>query len=332
MAGRTERGQTGGLVERLPRAAEFISVAAVALLLSAAGLSALEADPAANLTISGEVNGSVLSLGASSRFAGAISSLVWRGKEFLNSFDHGREMQSAASYDGYGECLNPTEAGSEKDGTGPTSSSRVLHSAGVGRKLDATVQMAYWLTPGESYAGACGSWAGVHAAQNKTVLSPDSVRMQAQIMSGRGEAGVIRIDIAFTTSQDHHSATFEALTGYMPPEFSEFHAYNAATSSLLPLSDGPGEQPHPIIFSTPDHQFALGIFSSGLPQRRYPDAGYGRWRFALDTVKWNAVYRESPVPRGTYRYRCYVAVGTMDDVRATLSSLAMASGSNTVPR
>ncbi|MEA1834548.1 hypothetical protein U8607_20855 [Methylobacterium durans] len=53
--------------------------------------------------------GSEIVLSASTRTAGAIDSLAWNGREFLNRFDHGRELQSAASFDGYGECFNPTE-------------------------------------------------------------------------------------------------------------------------------------------------------------------------------------------------------------------------------
>jgi hypothetical protein len=94
------------------------------------------------------------------------------------------------------------------------------------------------------------------------------------------------------------------------------------------LTDGPGEQPLPVILSTPDHHFAMGVFSPELPRKARPTAGYGRFRFlnnprtaGWNTVKWNAVYREAPVPRGKYHYHCYVMVGTVDDVRRTLDQL-----------
>jgi len=61
----------------------------------------------------------------------------------------------------------------------------------------------------------------------------------------------------------------------------------------------PGEQALPVILATLDHNFALGIFFAGLPQKAHPTAGYGRFRFLnnprianWNTVKWNAVYRE----------------------------------------
>ena len=88
-----------------------------------------------------------------SRLAGAIHSLTWNGKEFINSADHGRQLQSASNLDletrFSGESFNPTEAGSRHDGAGPTSTSRLLHMIAEGNALQTTSQMAFWLQPGE---------------------------------------------------------------------------------------------------------------------------------------------------------------------------------------
>jgi hypothetical protein len=281
------------------------------LFLAATGLAA----PRPDLSISGKVNGSTLTLRTSARMAGAIDSITWHGKEFINAHDHGRELQSASSFDGYGECLNPTEAGSAKDGAGPSSSSRLVSGRAHGRTLETTIEMAYWLVPGTPYHTACGSHADFRQAKNETVRSSDTLIKRVTI-----EGNVLSYDVTFVTAEDHQSATFEALTGYMPPEFSEFLAYDPATRAIVPLTDGPGEQTLPVILATPDHNFAMGVYSPGLPQKTFPKAGYGRFRFP-GTVKWNAVYREAPVPRGQYHYHCYVMVGTVDDVRSTLDRL-----------
>jgi hypothetical protein len=260
--------------------------------------------------------------------AGAIESLNWRGKEFINAHDHGRELQSASSYDGYGECLNPTEAGSAKDGAGSTSSSRFVSGGARGHTLETTIEMAYWLTPGTPYRRACGSHADVQQAKNDTVRSSDLLIKRVQI-----EKDAIAYDVTFVTAEDHRSATFEVLTGYMPPEFSEFLAYDATTRKMVALSDGPGEQDRPVVLATPDHAFAMGVFSPGLPQKAHPKNGYGRFRFlqnpkvaGWNTTKWNAVYREAPVPRGRYTYRCYVMVGTLEDVRRIMQRMTTGSG------
>jgi hypothetical protein len=67
--------------------------------------------PGYTKTIRGLVDGDELTLTVSSRFGGAVESVLWRGKEFINTWDHGREISYAWGMDDYGECLNPTEPG-----------------------------------------------------------------------------------------------------------------------------------------------------------------------------------------------------------------------------
>ena len=132
----------------------------------------------------------------------------------------------------------------------------------------------------------------------------------------------IRYDVEFEvpSGERHTLAQFEALTGYMPPEFSEFWALERSSGKLLPLDDGPGEQELPVLFSTPSGSHAMGVYS--------PDVspGYGRFRFPVEKVnKWNCVFRvRNPkgIRAGKYSYRMYVAAGTRDDVKMTLNSLA----------
>lgn len=286
----------------------------------------LAAAPRPDLSISAKANGSILTLRTSARMAGAIDSITWRGKEFINAYDHGRELQSASSFDGYGECLNPTEAGSNKDGPGPDSSSLLLQSKTRGRTLETTIEMAFWWLPGAPYPRGCGAHKDFRQAKNETVRSRDRLVKRVTL----GSDGVISYDVMFVTAEDHQSATFEAVTAYMPPEFSDFLAYDPATRIVVPLTDGPGEQKLPVILATPDHNFAMGVFSPALPQKAFPNIGYGRFRFLnnpkianWNTVKWNAVFREAPVPRGQYHYHCDVIVGTVDDVRRALDRLTL---------
>ena len=67
---------------------------------------------------SNKVDGSYVYVSCSKRQGGAVDSLVWKDKEFINNWDHGRQLQMAMSVEGYGECWNPTEAGGKSDGTG----------------------------------------------------------------------------------------------------------------------------------------------------------------------------------------------------------------------
>ncbi|MFX7820800.1 hypothetical protein ABTK26_21005, partial [Acinetobacter baumannii] len=76
-----------------------------------------------------------------------IHSLTWNGKEFIDSADHGRQLQSAINLDCgkaiRAETFNPTEAGSRRDGAGPTSSSRLLKLSAKGNTLETLSRMAF---------------------------------------------------------------------------------------------------------------------------------------------------------------------------------------------
>ena len=115
--------------------------------------------PSGNLVIRGKVGTSEIVITTTERLAGAIHSLKWAGKEFIDSHDHGRQLQSAASLDRasgkefWAECFNPTEAGSRADGAGNKSSSKLLRLQADGSELKTTIQMAFWLAPGEKSSG-----------------------------------------------------------------------------------------------------------------------------------------------------------------------------------
>jgi hypothetical protein len=272
------------------------------------------------------VGPSELVITTTSRVAGAIHSLTWNGQEFLDSFDHGRQLQSAANFDlsqpFVPEVFNPTEAGSLSDGVGPKSSSRLLRLHADGHRLETTNQMAFWLRPGETSQG--------HPALNTMVLSDHLVSKRVEIgMPGLPHA--IQYDVTFTVPENerHTLAQFEAVTGYMPDVFSEFWAFapdpGSGVRRLVSVDDGPGEQAHPVVLSTSDLQFAMGVYSPDQPSPGFAQAGYGRFRFRNERVtKWNCVFRvrdPSGVRAGDYRFRCRVVVGRLTDVEHTLSEL-----------
>src|ERR1035441_907436 len=63
--------------------------------------------PDGNAQILGGTNDSTIVITTTRRLAGAIDSLKWNGHEFINSADHGRQLQSACSFD------NMWDAGAE---------------------------------------------------------------------------------------------------------------------------------------------------------------------------------------------------------------------------
>ncbi len=278
--------------------------------------------PEANATIRAPAGSSEIVITTTARLAGAIHSLTWNGREFIDSADHGRQLQSASNLDRgtpiTSETYNPTEAGSRRDGAGEKSSSRLLRAVVGPGSLQTVTQMAFWLAPGEK--------SGPNLAKNTTVLSDHLLTKRVQF-GQRNLPHVIAYDATFTLppGERHTHAVFEALTGYMPPTFSEFRQFNPQTGALEPLSDGPGEGPRPVVFAVPGGSHAMGIYAPPQPAPNLTGPTYGRWRFAAaKVVKWNCVFRAKDpngLTPGEYPFRMFVIVGDLETVRTSLRTL-----------
>lgn len=298
----------------------------IATLCIAASASAEKANqrPSGNASIRSQAGASQIVITTTDRLAGAIHSLTWNGQEFIDSTDHGRQLQSAASFDCgiakdfWAERYNPTEAGSRLDGVGQKSSSKLLSIRAAGAELQTTTQMAFWLAPGEKSFG--------RLALNQSFLSEHRVSKRVRI-GYKDLPQVIDYEVAFTVPQGemHTYAQFEALTGYMPAEFEKFRKYLPGTDELVELSDQAGEQEYPIVFSNAAGTHAMGIFSPDQPSPGYEKAGYGRFRFREEkVVKWNCVFRKrsaSGIEPGDYRFRMFVPVGDLATVKQAMKSL-----------
>jgi len=257
----------------------------------------------------------------SARFAGAVVSIVYRGMEYIDVADHGRAMQSASSFDRLGECYNPTEAGNRDDGDRLRTTSRLLDARfGVGW-LKTENDMAFWLLPGTDYGATCGTTPKVRRAVNSAERAGHLLRKRVAFVEGI--PNLIEYEASFTVPNAHASATFEVVTGYMPVRFSRHWLFDMFKGELQDATRQ-GEQARPVILATPGGAHAMGVWSPGLPQN---GGGYGRFEFP-SVVKWNCVYREWDLRKGnTYRYLCYVAVGTLEEVKSALRQAAARIGS-----
>jgi hypothetical protein len=312
-------------LQRVPRG-HVRSMSAPALRTLALGflfVSAVQATSAVaapgDITIERPALGSTIRIETSARYAGAVSSLVFRGKQYVDTLDHGRELQSAESFDGLGECFNPTEAGTRADHTGPTSSSKVVEANSGSDWLETKTDMAFWRLPGEDYGHPCSPATTISRATNKDIR--EGYLLSKRITIGEGkEPNVIADHVDFTVPEAHTSAVFEAATLYTPTDFSKPYILNLTNGNIEPDTK-PGEQEFPVIVATSDGKNAVGLFSPLLPQPGVPGLGYG-YRGFPSTQKINCVFRAGAIPAGkVFHYDCYFVVGTLDEVKASILSL-----------
>jgi hypothetical protein len=267
------------------------------------------------------VDGEPLTLTTTSRLAGAVHSIRWKNQEFIDSFDHGRQLQSALSLDAmsddpyWAERFNPTEAGSRRDGDGNQTTSRLLAIESNATELRTTTQMAFWLAPDEMSSD--------RSALNTTILSEHLLHKRIRL-NAYADPRVIEVSNTFELAANelHRLAQFEVLTGYMPHGFDTFWKFDPALGELSELDDGPGEQPFPVVLSTSDGEYAMGAVSDGQPDGMLSQAGYGRFRFPVErVVKWNVVhrYRELPkIQKRRFSFRVLVFVGSLAQVRKSM--------------
>ncbi|WP_174300807.1 hypothetical protein [Caulobacter sp. S45] len=254
-------------------------------------------------------------------FAGAISSIRFRGREFLDASDHGRELQGAVQF-GWGECLNPTLAGASRDAPEESSSQLLSIRAGPIR-YGASTRMAFWNRPGSG----CTQAPGVRGLTlNRDEVSA-LVYTQDMAPGYRGHANAILAQIGIETPRALPPASVEALTGYMPPDFDTFIRYDPQNSRFRPdpalnLRSAEGEAP--LILSTADGRSAMGVIGlPGATQPRY--AGF----HSKAVGKWSVVYHETaPFTPGVHRYACVWIIGTRREVEDSLAAIVAQSAAD----
>ncbi len=286
---------------------------------------ACDQDPAVGYTASihGLVDGDELSLRISRRFGGSVESVTWRGKEFINTWDHGREISYAWWLDDGGDCLNPTEPGSSRDYKSKDSTSRLLEVCRPAENtLTIRTQPAFWLSPDEAD--------GQGRLCSTVIDSPltDQVIQKTIQIGYRGLDNVIAFSAVLTLPESHRSTGVEIPTGYLTYEFNRLWRYDPRSGELTRAVSDPITGPWafqqannlPPILSTQDGAYAMGAYSDESIQE------YGIYRNTAPdprdrTNKWNIVVREQPAPAGTYAYRSFVIVGTLKEVQAAMTEL-----------
>lgn len=216
-----------------------------------------------------QISNSSIAIRTTPRVAGAIDSIKFKGKETVNSFDHGQQVQYAFQLNGYGECLNPTEAGSAADNQGESSTSKFIEGCQIAsNKFYTKSQMAYWLRPGDT--GYCEK---TKTAINTTIISNYTLSKIVET-DYNGNSELVKITAKLDIPEYVTSMGIEAPTGYHKPEFANFYSYNVQTQELKEekISDplyGPfyftKSLSYPLIPVLSDGKTAIVAFAKGLP-------------------------------------------------------------------
>lgn len=273
-----------------------------------------------------------VSIGASPRCAGAVDSLFFHGAESVNSYDHGRQLQTACYDTRYEGCYNPTQAGGMTDGLGYTTSSRLLSGVAGGGVLHTRTQCAFWTRPGETITAP-----GVYGctAKNTTVVSEFIADTKYQL-ARRNCVTAVQYDLTWTIGADIPAGHFmsELTTGYHTADFSvayEVVPENGYAARLRQLGDHVGqtaqERPYPALLTTPDGARAVGVYAEPVTGASTAYATW-LWRFGQgqqtnDASKWSAVRRYAGAMAAGDRVsaRCHIVMGQVTAVHLELARL-----------
>ena len=251
-------------------------------------------------------------LSGSDRMAGAIDSLVWNEYEFINCWDHGRELQMAVTTQ-YGECFNPTEAGSSVD-LQQTTTTSVLESISITNNTFETRTLpAFWMIPGQSESG-CG------AAKNTKNVSNFTMHKVVNI-GYKGIKNVIHYVNDVMIPFDVTGTQIEAPTAYLTEPFSVFYSINDKNGNLTKIvissnTGGHTSSVDPVIIATSDGKYAQGVMAKVQPQRNYALFNFvGLQPPSNGPSKWSVVTYFENVKAGTViGFENFICIGTLDDV------------------
>ena len=298
------------------------------------GVAAIHGQVSGDSTITATVLGDPLTIKTSSQYAGAISSLRWRNKEFVNDFDHGRQFTTAFSAFNRFECYNAYETGSLADGQGPTSSSRVLSLTASGNKLDGLTQMCWYThshdaTPGD-HCGDPNYW--LPCPQYNGPLS-DYLIHKTVTIGYAGMSNVIEYLTDLWIPEVARKGELQTVVAVLPYEFANLRSYDVVSKTYRNVRGIGGEDDSVKVLATADGAYALGYYSPELLQPYVTSAGGFRWGFALpDPVNYpdptfacagfGGIDRFDTFNGPGYRSnRSYLVIGNLDQVKSTLSDL-----------
>jgi alpha-tubulin suppressor-like RCC1 family protein len=312
------------------------------------GLATIHAQVNGNATISSAVPvfGQPLTVSTSSQFGGAVSSIKWGNKEFINDWDHGRQLQLDSQFFNRYICYNPYEAGSFDDGKSPTSTSRLLSITASGNRLEATTQMAWYYTFHESLKpeDLCGDpaqWLPCPAYTGP--LSNYRAHKTVTI----GFAGIPNV-IEYLMEQFIPEPVLKGMNyviAVVNYDFSSVRSWDAVSKDYRNIRALAGVDDRIKVVSTADGNYAMAFYAPELLQP-YGDVGVANWWLVVPPdpfypdpkdpsrpdpdfacVHFGLVNRyDSFNGPGTTNDRAYLVIGNLDQVKQGLASVHLQFG------
>lgn len=293
-----------------------------------------------------EISANGITIRTEARFAGAVSSLVFGGKEFVNIADHGRQIQTAWQINDTGECMNPTEAGSGYDESSFSTSSRLLKIDKTADSIQTLVHPAYWLGPGSSgylcdfkenpthpgipwQTGIAGNLDRASRATLEKIVRigyhnlPNVIEYVSRITLDPEDLAEVPLRYMILQNPAAH------LNGFLRSSF----FYDPRSDNIMPGRPGPILLP--VIASSSDEKFAFGVYSDEVPFRGF--IGHVQSRFLaygienveragivvlkVRTAKLPPLGEQFFLPGLAGVYRSFLIVGSLDEVRQSMRRL-----------
>lgn len=306
-------------------------IALSTLALSGAGFCAgVDGDS----VISDVVGVSTLKIFTCDKDAGAICRMTWKGTELVDDYDHGRQIQTAITYDGLGEGYNPTEAGSKFNGTSNNSSSMLNTISVSGDSLSSETVLAFWLRPNQCTTAGQGA-----CATNTTIRSKTEVEKEVTIGFGN-MPHVVEMLVSVTVEPgssanliNFDKATFKIMSGHFNGSLNNFYTYDKLTGLLH--SESPAYNTNsafqdPVVISNADGSIAIGYYTPDADSAQYQH-NYNMSYFSgvsssisgqNNMTKLVDVYRlNDPIPGTTYTFRTYMAISSLENITTSMEHL-----------
>jgi alpha-tubulin suppressor-like RCC1 family protein len=314
------------------------AIALTGLILCGAGAIRAQVNGNATISAPAPVFGLPLTVGTSSQYGGAVSSIRWGNKEFINNWDHGRQLQLNSQFFNRFECYNTYEAGSIFDGMLPTTSSRLLSLTASGNRLESTTQMAWYRRQRESFnpLDSCGDPADWLPCPPYTgPLSDYRVHKTVTI----GFAGIPNV-IEYLTElyvPEPIQKGLNNVTAVLPYEFSSVRSYDVVSKEYRNIRLLAGEDDRIKVVSTADGNYAMAFYAPELLQP-YGDPGTANWWYVVPPTPLIpdpnfACVHVASVNRydsfngpGLTNDRIYLVIGSLDQVKTGLASLHLQFG------